>query len=137
MVRNKISIGTVDSDGNPLHLKLEGNITRERLFKLLDSMGIMDVEQESQPQNLDSIGGKIWNIINKFYLIGKFTSTDLLEKYEDEYNEPIKLSVISTYLSRFNEKGRVNRVKSGREWTYQITKTGQKPHLTNYNPSNN
>jgi hypothetical protein len=60
--------------------------------------------------------------------MGKFTSTNILEKYEDEFNEPIKLSIISTYLSRFSSKGRVNRIRNGREWTYQTIKIGQKQH---------
>jgi len=41
------------------------------------------------------------DIIDKYYPIGKFTSSMVLEKFEDEYEEPIKLSVVSTYLSRF------------------------------------
>ena len=48
------------------------------------------------------------------------------EKYEDEYNEPVKLSVISTYLSRFASKGKVDRARTGREWTYQTIKIGQR-----------
>ena len=51
---------------------------------------------------------------------------DILEKYEDEYNEPIKLSIISTYLSRFTEKGKMERARTGREWTYQTIKISQK-----------
>ena len=43
--------------------------------------------------------------------LGKFTSSDILEKYEDEYNQPIKLSVISTYLARFTSKNKVERAK--------------------------
>ena len=89
-------------------------------------MDLMNIEEEQEVTNMDSVGSKIWNIIDKFFPIGKFTSTNILEKYEDEYNEPVKLSVISTYLSRFSTKGRVNRTRTGREWTYQIIKIPQK-----------
>jgi len=75
---------------------------------------------------MDSVGSKIWNIVDKFFPMGKFTSTNILEKYEDEYNEPVKLSVISTYLARFSTKGRVDRARTGREWTYQTIKIPQK-----------
>ncbi len=75
---------------------------------------------------MDSVGSKIWHIVDKFFPVGKFTSTNILEKYEDEFNEPVKLSVISTYLSRFSSKGRVDRVRTGREWTYQTIKISQK-----------
>jgi predicted transcriptional regulator len=75
---------------------------------------------------MDSVGSKIWHITDKFFPMGKFTSTNILEKYEDEFNEPVKLSVISTYLSRFAAKGRVDRIRTGREWTYQSIKIAQK-----------
>ncbi len=58
--------------------------------------------------------------------MGKYTSTNILEKYEDEYNEPVKLSIISTYLSRFSTKGKIGRTRTGREWTYQTLKLSQK-----------
>ncbi|MDC0927758.1 hypothetical protein OAQ30_01895 [Nitrosopumilus sp.] len=65
-------------------------------------------------------------LLQSFFPIGKFTSTNILEKYEDEFNQPVKLSVISTYLSRFASKGRVERARTGREWTYQSIKIIQK-----------
>ena len=66
--------------------------------------------------------------MDKYYPTGKFTSSDILEKYEDEFNEPIKLSVISTYLARFTSKNKVERAKKGREWAYNTLK------LTNTTP---
>ena len=115
-----------DSDGARYDIKLEGNVTRDKVLKIFEMMDLMNIEEEQEVTNMDSVGSKIWNIIDKFFPIGKFTSTNILEKYEDEYNEPVKLSVISTYLSRFSTKGRVNRTRTGREWTYQIIKIPQK-----------
>jgi len=89
-------------------------------------MDLMNIEQDPESPNLNSIGGKIWNIIDKHFPVGKFTSNEILEKYEDEYEEPIKLSVISTYLSRFTSKGKTERFKKGREWAYQTIKLSQK-----------
>ena len=126
MAKKRIRIDMEDSDGAKYDIKLEGNVTREKILKIFEMMDLMNIEEEPQMQHLDSVGGKIWNLIDKHYPMGKFTSTDLLEKYEDEYNEPIKLSIISTYLSRFTSKGRVNRTKSGREWSYQTVKITQK-----------
>src|SRR3990170_1569199 len=87
---------------------------------------IMNIEDALNSPQLDSIGAKIWHIVDKFFPMGKFTSSTILEKYEDEYNEPIKLSIISTYLSRFTEKGKIERARTGREWTYQSIKISQK-----------
>jgi len=89
-------------------------------------MDLINTEERQETPNLNSVGGKIWHILDKHFPVGKFTSSEVLEKFEDEYNEPIKLSIISTYLSRFSSKGRINRTKTGREWTYQTIKLLQK-----------
>ncbi len=126
MARKRIRIDMEDADGAKYDIKLEGNVTRDKVLKIFEMMDLMNIEQGSEAPNLDSIGGKIWNIVDKHFPVGKFTSTEILEKYEDEYNEPIKLSVISTYLSRFASKGRVERSKTGREWSYQTIKLTQR-----------
>ena len=115
-----------DSDGARYDIKLEGNVTREKVLKIFEMMDLTNIEEEQEPTNMESVGSKIWHIVDKFFPMGKFTSTNILEKYEDEFNEPIKLSVISTYLARFSSKGRVNRARTGREWTYQTIKISQK-----------
>jgi len=126
MARKRIRIDMEDTDGTKYDIKLEGNVTRDKILKIFEMMDLMNIEQGPEAPNLDSVGAKIWNIVDKHFPIGKFTSTKILEKYEDEYNEPIKLSVISTYLSRFASKGRVERSKTGREWSYQTIKLTQR-----------
>ena len=131
MTNKRIRIGMEDSDGAKYDIKLEGNVTREKVLKIFEMMDLMNIEEEqSETTNMDSIGSKIWFIVDKFFPMGKFTSTNILEKYEDEFNEPIKLSIISTYLSRFASKGRVDRSRTGREWTYQSIKMRQKQDLS-------
>jgi len=115
-----------DSDGARYDIKIEGNVTRDKVLKIFEMMDLMNIEEEQEVTNMDSVGSKIWHIVDKFFPVGKFTSTSILEKYEDEFNEPVKLSVISTYLSRFSSKGRIDRVRTGREWTYQTIKISQK-----------
>ena len=126
MAKKRIRIDMEDSDGARYDIKLEGNVTREKVLKIFEMMDLMNIEEEQEATNMDSIGAKIWYIVDKYFPMGKFTSTNILEKFEDEYNEPVKLSIISTYLSRFSSKGRIDRVRTGREWTYQAIKIGQK-----------
>jgi hypothetical protein len=126
MAKKRIRIDMEDSDGARYDIKLEGNVTRDKVLKIFEMMDLMNIEEEQEITNMDSIGAKIWHIVDKFFPMGKFTSTNILEKYEDEYNEPVKLSIISTYLSRFSTKGRVDRTRTGREWTYQTIKLSQK-----------
>ena len=126
MAKKRIRIDMEDSDGAKYDIKLEGNVTREKVLKIFEMMDLMNIEEEQEATNIDSIGAKIWHIVDKFFPMGKFTSSNILEKYEDEYNEPVKLSVISTYLSRFSTKGKIDRTRTGREWTYQTIKLSQK-----------
>jgi len=126
MAKKRIRIDMEDSDGARYDIKLEGNVTRDKILKIFEMMDLMNIEEEQEPTNMDSIGTKIWHIVDKFFPMGKFTSTNILEKYEDEFNEPVKLSIISTYLARFSSKGRVDRVRTGREWTYQTITIPQK-----------
>ncbi len=115
-----------DSDGARYDIKIEGNVTRDKVLKIFEMMDLMNIGEEQETINMDSVGSKIWHIVDKFFPMGKFTSANILEKYEDDFNEPVKLSVISTYLSRFSSKGRIDRVRTGREWTYQTIKISQK-----------
>lgn len=126
MAKKRIRIDIEDAEGANFNLNLSGNITREKVLKAFEFLDLMNIEDTPNSPQLDSVGAKIWNIVDKFFPMGKFTSSTILEKYEDEYNEPIKLSIISTYLSRFTEKGRIERARTGREWTYQSIKITQK-----------
>ncbi len=126
MAKKRIRIDMEDSDGARYDIKIEGNFTRDKVLKIFEMMDLMNIEEEHETTNMDSVGSKIWHIVDKFFPMGKFTSTAVLEKYEDELNEPVKLSVISTYLSRFSSKGKIDRVRTGREWTYHAIKIGQK-----------
>ena len=131
MAKKRIRIDLEDTEGAKYNFNLEGNVTREKILKIFELMDLMNIEEDQTSLNLDSIGSKIWNIIDKFFPVGKFTSSEILEKYEDEYNEPIKLAAISTYLSRFASKNRIERTRTGREWSYQTIKLTQKNSKTN------
>jgi len=126
MAKKRIRIDMEDSDGARFDIKIEGNVTRDKILKIFEMMDLMNIEEEQKTINMESVGSKIWHTVDKFFPVGKFTSTNILEKYEDEFNEPVKLSVISTYLSRYSSKGRIDRVRTGREWTYQTIKISQK-----------
>jgi len=122
MTGKRIRIDVQDKDGAKYDFKIEGNVTREKVLKIFELMDLINIEEQPEGANTESVGGKILHVVDKYYPAGRFTSTEILEKYEDEFNEPIKLSVISTYLSRFTTKNKMERVKKGREWTYHATR---------------
>src|ERR687889_2871866 len=106
-----------------------------KVFELMDLInlggknnnghGHIDTESQSKNKNLASVGSKIWDIIEHKFPYSTFTSSDILEIYEDEYNEPIQLSIISTYLSRYSDRGKLGRSRKGKEWIYKITRPSQ------------
>jgi hypothetical protein len=124
--KKKFRIELEDAEGSKYNLSLEGNISKEKVMKIVEFMDLLDMESSPNVQNEvqshrtpASVGDRIWALVDGKFPYGGFTSTDILELYEDQYNEPIKLSIVSTYLSRYSERGRLVRNRQGKEWVYK------------------
>ena len=78
MARKRIRIDLEDSDGAKYNFSLEGNVTREKMLKIFELMNLMNIEEPEGATTLDSIGAKIWHVIDKNFPIGKFTSSMIL-----------------------------------------------------------
>ena len=128
--KKKIKIELEDATGGKYNLSLEGNFSKNKLMRVMELMDVLndgDTNNESTvsdniPRNSESVGTKLWNLISNNFPNSSFTSTDLLDLYRSEYGEKIQLSIISTYLSRFSDKGRLARNKRGKEWIYKMVK---------------
>ena len=134
--KKRFKIELEDAEGSKYNLSLEGNVSKEKIMKIVEFMDLINIESNSESNGNNeneiysrsnrvipaSVGDKIWSIVESKFPYGGFTSTDILELYEDQYNEPIKLSIISTYLSRYAERGRLIRTRQGKEWVYKMTK---------------
>jgi hypothetical protein len=127
--RKKFRIEMEDAEGSKYNLSLEGNISKDKVMKIVEFMDLLNIEGPSKQDNgiperrvVSSVGDRIWNIVEDKFPYGSFTSTDILELYEDQYNEPIKLSIVSTYLSRYSERGRLVRNRQGKEWIYKTSR---------------
>ncbi|HEY1211844.1 MAG TPA: hypothetical protein VGE82_02765, partial [Nitrososphaera sp.] len=121
--KKRFKIELEDAEGSKYNLSLEGNISKDKIMKIVEFMDLLNIESNvnSESGSYDnktpaSVGDRIWSLIESKFPYGGFTSTDILELYEDQYNEPIKLSIISTYLSRYSERGRLGRTRQGKEW---------------------
>ena len=129
--KKKIKIEVEDAEGDKYNLSLEGNMSKEKVMKVMELMDAINTEKSepaeynyhmSNPmqENMSSLSSKIWSIVENKFPFTSFTSTDILEMYTDEYNEPIKLDVIATYLSRYLKRGKLSRSKGGKEWIYKV-----------------
>lgn len=130
--KRKFKIELEDAEGSKYNLSLEGNVSKDKIMKIVEFMDLLNIESNGngETETLNnrapsSVGDRIWSLVEGKFPYGGFTSTDILELYEDQYNEPIKLSIISTYLSRYSERGRLMRNRQGKEWVYKITKQQQ------------
>ncbi|MEW5840497.1 MAG: hypothetical protein AB1753_05780 [Thermoproteota archaeon] len=142
MGKRKFRIELEDAEGSKYNLSLEGNISKEKILKIVEFMDLLNIEEggngngaslptarlgaaagdnENDSNKPTGAGDRIWALVADKFPFGSFTSSDILELYEDTYNEPIKLSIISTYLSRYAERGRLVRARQGKEWVYKAT----------------
>jgi hypothetical protein len=131
MSRKRIKIQLEDSDGGKYDFALEGNISKNKIMKLIEVLDLMETKSNDtnfenpkpiEKENLTSIGSKIWNLIERKFPHTAFTSSDILEIYEDDYHEPIQLSVVATYLSRYSDRCKLSRNKRGKEWLYKVAR---------------
>jgi hypothetical protein len=135
--KKKIKIEMEDAEGGKYNLSLEGNMSKDKIIKVFELMDRINGEggQESKKEkydietqrneNLTSLSSKIWSIIENKFPFTSFTSSDILEMYREEYNEPIKLDVVATYLSRYLKKGKLDRSKKAKECIYKVSRQPQ------------
>jgi hypothetical protein len=129
--KRKFRIELEDAEGSKYNLSLEGNASKEKIMKIVEFMDLLNIESERNDEEevltraSGSVGDRIWSLVEGKFPYGGFTSTDILELYEDQFNEPIKLSIISTYLSRYSDRGRLVRTRQGKEWIYKIARQQQ------------
>lgn len=124
MVNRRIKIEFNDNEGSKYIISLEGKPSKQKLDKIMSVIEELDDNTEQTINlNLDTAFNKTLRLIEEKYSLGSFTSNDILEAYEDQYNTPIKLSTISTYLVRLLEKGHLKRERFGNTWVYRKVKT--------------
>lgn len=100
----------ISNNGDRYTIIFEGQITREKALRLLDLVellgGMSPVNDKknhftSEVSKID----KVRLVAEKNFPVTWFSSKELKAIYEQEYNEPIRLSTASTYLSRLSDRG--------------------------------
>ena len=125
MPTRKVKVDFIDEQGTKHSITVEGNITREKIAKVLDYVELMGAAPKTDgplsgiqsPRNLfETIQG----VIGSYFSDKIFVSKDIRELYREVYGENISLSTVSTYLSRLVEKGGLLRSGSSFEWKYAL-----------------
>lgn len=142
--KKKIKIELEDADGGKYNLSLEGNLSKDKIQKVLQLVESLNISKEDQNSNTilplelnnnfqkydtgsnlasRSIESKIWTLIENNFAFSSFTSSNVVESYEELYGGQVQLSLISTYLSRYFEKRKLIRSKRGKEWIYKLIRS--------------
>lgn len=113
-----------DESGNKYTISFEGRVTREKVQKIFDMVellgGVPITEPSNEYQQDLSKMDKILLIVKKNFPLTWFSARNIQELYEKEVGEPISLSAVSTYLSRFAEKGILIKTKNGNKVSFRL-----------------
>ena len=98
------------NDDDRYTITFEGQVTRDKALRLLDlvellgGMPTVNADLQKSVSEMPKIQ-KVRLAAEKSYPVGWFSSKKLQSEYEKQFNEPIRLSTISTYLSRLSDRG--------------------------------
>jgi hypothetical protein len=129
----KVKIEFTDQKGAKYSFAIEGP-SKENMGKLLDFVeSISDntnkntgpSEAQEQQPIADTNFNKVYGLVLNKFRFGSFTSSDVLEAYEQHYQLKSTLSTMSTYLSRLAERGVLSRSRNGAGWIYKLIKQQQ------------
>ena len=120
-LHKRIKIELEDDEGTKYTLALEGTVSRDKLMKAMDMLEVMDVPLEHSRKAPDegTFFGKVQTVLETTFAAGDFSSSDVARELEDKYNQPVKLSTISTYLARLADKDYIKRERFGNSWVYR------------------
>ena len=120
-MRKRIRIELEYDEGTKFTLALEGAVSRDKLMKAMDMLEVMDVpiERSQRAPDEGTFFGKVQTLLETTFAAGDFSSSDVAREFEDKYGQPVKLSTISTYLSRLADRQYIKRERFGNSWVYR------------------
>ena len=113
------------NNGDRYTITFEGQVTRDKALRLLDlvellggtpTVGTGSNRSASEMSKIE----KVRLAAEKNFPVGWFSSTDLQSTYEKQFNEPIRLSTASTYLSRLADRGFFIKNGASNQLRYRI-----------------
>lgn len=121
-----------DPDGVKHSLTVDGQVTREKVGKLLDLVEIIAGSPRAtasmlqvSPRKFDRLASTIFSELKS----KDFTSTEAKKAYETSFNEKIGLSTVSTYLGRLVDRGVLERTHVTQNVHYKLMAEDSKPLL--------
>lgn len=122
-----------DDEGVRHSITIDGQITREKVGKLLDLVEVMAGTPRAtasvlslSPRKFDRLASTIISTLKGT----SFSASDAKKSFENSFPETIQLSTVSTYLGRLVERGILERMVAGRSVAYRIRSEEQKSILS-------
>jgi len=115
----------VFNNGDRYTITFEGQVTRDKTLRLLDLVELLGGMPTANPEINRSTSEmskikKVRLAAEKNFPVGWFSSKDLQSAYEKQFNEPIRLSTASTYLSRLTDRGFFIKSGASNQRRYRI-----------------
>lgn len=103
----KIKIETILSDGSKITMSFNGPVDRKKIENFL--LLINSLDSSNKPVDMTSTNTSIYErvkyIVENYFSNRVFSLSDFLRTYNEIYNEFLKKSTLSTYLSRLVDEG--------------------------------
>jgi hypothetical protein len=130
MPARKMRVEVFDEDGNRYTITFEGEVTREKALQILNIVELLGGVHDTKglKSNVIKVSKfeKTKAIIEKYFNFTWFSSKDVFKAYEQEFNELISLSTVSTYLARLVNRGFLTKQGPSHSRKYRkITKLAQ------------
>jgi hypothetical protein len=115
----------ISNNGDRYTITFEGQVTRDKALRLLDLVELLGGMPTVNPALNRSASEmpkieKVRLAAEKNFPVGWFSSKDLQSAYEKQFNEPIRLSTASTYLSRLTDRGFFIKSGASNQRRYRI-----------------
>ena len=126
----KVKIEFTDDSGTKYSFNVEGS-SKENITKLIDFAQTISTKSQVQDEvSIDTNFAKLYGLLESRFQFGLFTSNDVLRAYQQDFQVPTSLSIISTYLSRLAHRGLLTRTRHGSGWVYKLARTeGQRKEM--------
>lgn len=114
-----------DGAGTRHTISLEGDITRDKVARVLDYIELMGGAAPTDPAQ-PLLGGprskfeRLRDLLVARFSDRTFVTADVKAAYEEVYGERIALSTVGTYLSRLVDRGVLNRAGASAERRYAL-----------------
>src|SRR5207245_11753096 len=122
-----------DDEGVRHSITIDGQVTREKVGKLLDLVEVMAGTPRAtasvlgiSPRKFDRLASTIISDLKQ----REFTASDAKKASETSFTEKIPLSTVSTYLVRLVERGVLDRTEAGRNVSYKVKNEEERPILS-------